>query len=76
MLIFLYHSYNFLLSQDEMEVLEENQEKMQQELSNLKGRMKNMRAQNEKIESMLTALLKKHEVEWQEEDEQQDDSNI
>ena len=59
-----------------MEVLEENQEKMQQELSNLKGRMKNMRAQNEKIESMLTALLKKHEVDWQEEDEQQDDSNI
>ena len=59
--------------QDDMERLEENQEKLLRQVTTLRRTVKDMKSQNEKLESMLSALLTSQGVEWQEEDAYQEE---
>ena len=54
-----------------MEQLQENQEKMMTSVYNLHGRVKALNERQERLESMMAALLEHHQVQWQEEDGQQ-----
>ena len=56
-----------------MEQLQENQEKMMSNIDNLRFRFKNLNSQNEKLESMLTAIMKHQNIEWDEEDAREED---
>ena len=56
------------LFQDEMEQLQDNQEKMMTQINNLRGKLKSMGQNQETLQAMVTALLKHHKVEWQDED--------
>ncbi|CAD5117061.1 DgyrCDS5882 [Dimorphilus gyrociliatus] len=53
---------------DEIEVVQENQQKMMKDLTNMKRKMKEFTAQTEKLEMMLGALLKAQNVDYLEED--------
>lgn len=56
---------------DEFERLEENQDKMKSDISLLRYRMRGVSERTEKLESMMCALLKHHNVDWEEEDSSQ-----
>ncbi|ELT91340.1 hypothetical protein CAPTEDRAFT_201917 [Capitella teleta] len=53
---------------DEMEVLQENQEKMLKNINSMRIRMKNMETSNAQLSNMLAALLKHHDVQFTDED--------
>ena len=59
--------------QDDMELLQENQEKMIQNINLMRRRMKNMESQNQKLGGMLAAMLKAQGVEYMEEDAQDEE---
>lgn len=48
--------------------MQENQQKMIKDITNMKKRMKEFSAQTEKIETMLAALLKANDIDYLEED--------
>jgi transient receptor potential cation channel subfamily A protein 1 len=52
----------------EMEQLQENQEKTMGQVHNLRQRMKTMAEQNERLQSMMSALLQHHNINLDEED--------
>lgn len=54
--------------QDDMEIIQERQEKMQNDIKALSKRMTTLYAQNTRVESMLSTLLQNQGIEWQEED--------
>lgn len=60
--------------QDDMEILQENQEKLLNNVNSLRYRMKNMEANHERMFSMLSALLKHHKVDFEDEDVTVEDS--
>lgn len=53
---------------DDIEKVQEGQEKLQKDIDKLRFTVKEMRSQNQKLEDMLTALLASQDVKWQEED--------
>ena len=59
--------------QDDIEVVMENQEKMQEQVTQLRQRMKSMHQQNLRMESMLSQLMKAQGVEFNEEDANEED---
>ncbi|XP_050405831.1 transient receptor potential cation channel subfamily A member 1 homolog [Patella vulgata] len=62
---------------DDIEKVQEAQEKMQTDLKKIKKNMKSMREQNSRIESMLKALVTQSaDINWQEEDFQDDNEQI
>ena len=56
-----------------MEKVQEAQEKMAREQKATKARLKNIAAQNQKIEAMLVALLKHNEISFDDEDEKEEE---
>ena len=56
-----------------MEVLQENQEKMLGQMNQVRYRLKQMEANNQKLTSMVTALMKHQGVTYDEEDAQEDE---
>ena len=59
--------------QDDMERMEENQEKMMGNINNLRYRMKELEQQNQKLQGMMLALLKAQGVAYDEEDAQENE---
>jgi hypothetical protein len=57
---------------DEMEQLQENQDKMMGHMMGIRNRIKGLNERQEKLESMMEALLEHHGVQWQEVDGQED----
>lgn len=62
--------------QDEMEKLEESQEKIRKDLSKVRLNVKVLKAQNNRMESMLTAIVQKLDINWEEEDYQAEENEI
>ncbi|XP_035826279.1 transient receptor potential cation channel subfamily A member 1 homolog [Aplysia californica] len=58
---------------DEIEKVQEGQEKLDTEVKKLKKVMKDVKEQNQKLESMLRAIVRAQGVSWEEEDYQEDD---
>ena len=54
--------------QDEMERLEENQEKIMNTIGNLRYRIKNMEQQNIRIENMLKTIMTSQGIDFEDED--------
>ena len=57
-----------LLLQDEWEVVQENQDKMMKQLATVRTRVKQLDQQNQQMASMLTAIVKHHNIELEDED--------
>ena len=66
-IIYIFHH------QDDIEVVMENQEKMKEQVTQLRQRMKSMHQQNLRMESMLSQLMKAQGVEFNEEDANEED---
>ena len=62
-----------IVFQDDMEVLQENQEKMMTHINTLRYRMKQMEQSQQKVTAMLGAIMKHHGVSYDEEDAQEDE---
>ncbi|GFS20969.1 transient receptor potential cation channel subfamily A member 1-like protein [Elysia marginata] len=58
---------------EEIEKVKDSQDVLTSQMKELKSSMKDMREQNQKLESMLRAIVKAQAVPWQEEDYQADD---
>ena len=57
--------------QTELEEITDQQEELLSCVMNLKYRMKLMRQQNERIESMLKTIIKSQNVEWNEDENEE-----
>ena len=57
--------------QTELEEIQDQQEELLSCTMNLKYRMKLMRQQNERIESMLKTIIKSQNVEWNEDENEE-----
>lgn len=65
------------LFQDEIEKVQESQEKLQGDMKKMKRIVKELREQNSRIESMLRAIVTQSEnINWQEEDYQEDEDEL
>ena len=64
---------SLLSPQEEIEKVKECQYRMSGQMKDLKRQLGDMREQNQKVESMLRAIIKAQEVPWQEEDYQDED---
>ncbi|CAH1799596.1 unnamed protein product [Owenia fusiformis] len=60
---------------DEIEKVQEAQEQLQEQVKNIRYRLKNIRSQNDRVESMLETLLKVQNVRWEEQDTNDDVDN-
>ncbi|KAK7502989.1 hypothetical protein BaRGS_00005615 [Batillaria attramentaria] len=58
---------------DEMEKIQETQEKLGGDVKKLKRTVKDLRETSQRIESMLRAIIKTQKISWQEEDYQEED---
>ena len=56
-----------------MERVQEMQGKLSQDVKKLKRNVKSLRVNSQRIESMMRALLRSSNVDWQDEDYQEDD---
>ncbi|XP_070189214.1 transient receptor potential cation channel subfamily A member 1 homolog [Littorina saxatilis] len=57
----------------EMEQVQENQDKVQGDVKKLKRSVKDLKETNQRIESMLRAVLRHGNIDWQDEDYQEED---
>jgi hypothetical protein len=64
----LVSSSSFDHLQDDIEKVQEGQESLQKDMRKLKQNIKDIQIQNNKLENMITALLKKEGVGFEEED--------
>ncbi|XP_076466512.1 transient receptor potential cation channel subfamily A member 1 homolog [Babylonia areolata] len=58
---------------DDMEKLHEKNEKMSEDVKNLRRNMNDLRETSQRIESMLRAVIRSNNVEWEDEDYQEED---
>ena len=61
------------LSQDDIEKVQEGQEKLSGDVKKLKRTVKDLRETSQRIESMLRAVIRANKIEWQDEDYQEED---
>ena len=62
--------------QEDIEIVQENQEKMMKQMTTMRQRIKAMTQQNERLEAMMLQLMKAQGVEFTEEDVNEEDINL
>ena len=66
----------FLFTQDEIEKVQESQEKLTKMLNKMRYNNKEMKGRINNLEGMMKALLEAQNIRWQDEDDQEESEEI